>query len=392
MVGALINTTISSRFRIDKKFSWNRILKQSKTSKFVDCDPYGSWPWGAWELPGIAKFAEVRDLHIRIIPCSKQDIPKVEEKLSHAVSEFFSCNAAVQIRLDQNLVNVILQTDLKNSPMRSQIEYYEFPNGEIIKRIQYDGVYRLDPITKQWNSNDAVTSMFVHDELLGKPCKNLRQKVDMSCDLPPFPCEGAFFPGSTVMIGAYPQKSTYDYSPIPWLVLKTTETTALCISKDCLITSGYCDPQTAYGKPELLWWENSEARNICNHHFFDAAFSEAEKARIIPRITSEVQLGKKCVDSVFLLSEQEVRYYFPTAIQRKSMPTPFAIQTGARLGWTDDTREYTSWWILPEENAYGQDGAIYPKAVFQMGEIQFHGRNAYHLDFTIRPCIQIRYK
>ena len=62
-------------------------------------------------------------------------------------------------------------------------------------------------------------------------------------------------------------------------------------------------------------------------------------------------------------------------------------------GWTDDTKEYTSWWLLPEENAYGiPNGSIYPKAVFQMGEIQFHGRNISHIDFTIRPCVRIKFK
>ncbi len=223
--------------------------------------------------------------------------------------------------------------------------------------------------------------------------KHLRQKADISCDLPPFPDESEFYPGNTVRFGAYPQKSLYDFSPIEWIVLEITDSTALCISKNCLITSGYCDPQKAYGNPMLQWWENSLAREVCNQQFFEDAFSDEEKSRIIPRKLTSIQLGKQCTDSVFLLSEQEVLHYFPTASERKAMPTLYARQKGARLGWTDDTKAYTSWWILPEENAYGfQDGSIYPKAVFQMGEIQFHGRNGYHADFTIRPCVQIQYK
>jgi hypothetical protein len=90
---------------------------------------------------------------------------------------------------------------------------------------------------------------------------------------------------------------------------------------------------------------------------------------------SSVQLGDQCTDPVFLLSEEEVRRYFPEASQRKAKPTPYAIRQGARLGWTEDTKAFASWWILPEENAYGhQDGSIYPKAVWQMGEMQFHSR------------------
>ena len=275
---------------------------------------------------------------------------------------------------------------------KEQVDYYEFPNGTIVKSVHGDYVYRFDPIKRTWEIDHSLTAEFAWDRPYGEPCEHLRQKADVSCDLPPFPHESEFKPGNTVLIGAYPQKSLHDYSPIEWIVLDTDGMHALCISKYCLITSGYCDPQKAYGKPELLWWENSLARKICNHHFFDSAFSETEKARIIPRKISEIHFGAKCLDSVFLLSEREVLHYFPEASQRKAIPTPYAIQKGAALGWTDTTREFTSWWTLPQEHADMCYGSIFAKAVFQMGEIQFHGRNGYHSDFTIRPCIQIKYK
>lgn len=282
---------------------------------------------------------------------------------------------------------------LEGFSMNRIIEYYEFPTGEIVKSVKSDGVYRFNPLDKTWEIDHSLTAVFAWDMPYGEPCDHLRQKVDVSCDLPPFPHESEFKSGNTVLIGAYPQKSLHDFSPVEWIVLDTDGITALCISKYCLITSGYCNPQTAYGKPEMLTWENSLAREICNHHFFETAFSAIEKEKIIPRKLSEVQLGAECIDSVFLLSEREVLHYFPEVSQRKALPTPYAIQKGAILGWTEDTKAFTSWWILPEENAYGfQDGSIYPKAVFQMGEIQFHGRNIYHGDFTIRPCIQIRYR
>jgi len=284
---------------------------------------------------------------------------------------------------------------MKNSNEKRQIDYYEFPNGTVVKLVHSDYVYRFDQLKRVWEIDHSLTSEFAWDRAYGEPCENLRKKVDIDCDLPPFPNKYDFFSGSTVCIGAYPQRNPHDFSPIEWIVLETDGSTALCIAKDCLITTGYCDPQkayTIYGTPELLWWKNSLAREVCNHHFYDIAFSEAEKARIIPKEMNEVQIGAKCTDPVFLLSEREVLRYFPLSYQRKAKPTPYAIQKGARTGWSDDTREYTSWWLLPEENAYGhQDGSIYPKAVFQMGEIQFHSRNVGHSDFTIRPCIRIKY-
>ena len=276
---------------------------------------------------------------------------------------------------------------------RKSIEYYEFPNGTIVKSIPSNGVYRYDPVQRLWELDPSLTAQFAWDRAYGEPCKFLRKKADIRCDLPVFPSEEEFYPGNTVLIGAYPQRSIHDYSPIEWIVLAADGTTALCISKHGLITSGYCDPLQAYGKPELLWWKNSLARDVCNHHFFDTAFSEEDQSRIIPRKMTRVQLGEKTVDSVFLLSEPEAMHYFPEAALRKAKPTPYAVQTGAVLGWSEDTKENCGWWLLPEENAYAmQDGSIYPKAVFPTGDTQFHGRNIYHRDFTIRPCIQINYR
>ena len=148
--------------------------------------------------------------------------------------------------------------------MENGITYYEFPNGDIVKSIPSDGVYRFDPLRKTWNRDYALTAEFAWDRPYGEPCKNLRRKADISCDLPPFPDRKDFVPGNTVLIGAYPQTSAYDFSPIPWIVLEVDGTTALCITKDCLITSGYCDPRQAYGKPDLLRLEHSLSREICN--------------------------------------------------------------------------------------------------------------------------------
>ena len=283
----------------------------------------------------------------------------------------------------------MINTD--SSSFQRIIEYYEFPNGEVVKSIPSEGVYRFDSSKGLWEIDYSLTAEFAWDRPYGEPCEHLRKKVDVSCDLPPFPHESEFKPGETVLIGAYPQKSLYDFSPIEWIVLNTDETFATCISKHCLITSGYCDPQKTYGNTELLFWENSLAREVCNHHFFDTAFSKDEKARLIPKKLSNIRLGNKCEDLVFLLSEQEVLEYFPNQSQRLAKPTPYAIQKGAVLGYGAH-KDFTCWWTLPEENADMNYGSIFPKAVLFQGAFQFHGRNVFHIDFTIRPCIQVRYK
>ena len=276
--------------------------------------------------------------------------------------------------------------------MEKQISYDEFLNGQVVKYVESNGVYQFNPMRRTWERDDALTAEFAWDRSYGEPYPQLRQKMDVSCDLPPFPHASEFQPGSTVLIGAYPQRSPHDFSPIAWIVLETRGSTALCISRGCLITSGYCDPRKVYGRPELLWWENSMAREICNHRFLDIAFSAEEKTRLIPREMRSVQLGRQCADSVFLLSEQVAYRYFPSSAHRQARPSPLARSEGAFMGWTEDTEVCTSWWLLPGENAYGiPDGSIYPKAILPTGDSQFHGRNIYHTDFTLRPCILIQF-
>ena len=196
-------------------------------------------------------------------------------------------------------------------------------------------------------------------------------------------------------LGTYPQKSQMTADPIEWRILDRTNRRALMISRYALITGPYCDARLVYKDLRYQEWRCSAAREACSR-FFDEAFTESEKARILPWTT--VNGDDSCEDRVFLLSEEQLLKYMPEPRMRQAMPTERALAAGARLGWTEDTKAYTSWWLLPENNPmrYGRifsgehkeyHREIYPKAVFQDGEIGFHSRNCYHTDFTIRPCI-----
>ena len=199
-------------------------------------------------------------------------------------------------------------------------------------------------------------------------------------------------------IGKYPQKNKVSSDPIEWRILNRDDRYALLISRYALITSPYCDLKLVHEDLKYQEWRYSVAREACGR-FFDEAFSESEKARI--PLWKTVNGDDFCEDRVFLLSEEQLLKFMPEPQTRKAMPTECAIAAGARLGWTEDTKAYTSWWVLPENNPmrYGKifsashkeyHREIYPKAVFQNGEIEFHSRNCYHSDFTIRPCILYR--
>jgi hypothetical protein len=201
------------------------------------------------------------------------------------------------------------------------------------------------------------------------------------------------FVGETVILGAYPQNGDIP-TGVEWFVLDINDGKALLISKYALIKSGYC--KTNLKSMHDLEWETSLARTMCSR-FYQDCFSQIEKEAICEKQTLGNGFGNDCVDYVFLLDEDEVMRYFATSEERKCMPSINAKTAGARTGWTEETKDYTLWWILPETERDGHtivggesyDGCIYPKAVFEIGDIQFHSRNVLHSDFCIRPCIMV---
>lgn len=203
---------------------------------------------------------------------------------------------------------------------------------------------------------------------------------------------------SIIQIGKYPQYYEDHADKIEWIILNNSET-MLLISRYALITTAYCDLKKVDQDLSFLEWEKSLARDLCMQ-FYETAFSCEEKDLIVRRQNTDGESNYG--DYVFLLTEEEVNEFLPDLNIRKAKPTHYALEKGARLGWTEDTREYTSWWIMPEiekwecNHIFSKQGIehskqkqIYPKAVFQNGDIQYHSRNVYHRDFTIRPCICI---
>lgn len=186
--------------------------------------------------------------------------------------------------------------------------------------------------------------------------------------------------GDILILGNYMQDDLSKKSPIKWRVLFTDSNEAVLISEDSLLCSGYYDiKKYSEYKEEQMKWKNSLAKEECSR-FYEDAFSNYEKSMLIP-----ICIETDEENYVFLLSQSQVEEYLPIAQDRKAKPSLYALNGGARVGWTPDTKKYTSWWILPEQCF----DAPFPKAVFQNGEIQFHSRNICHSDFTIRPCIRI---
>ena len=134
----------------------------------------------------------------------------------------------------------------------------------------------------------------------------------------------------TVEFGRYVQDKSGVDAPIEWLILELTPYRALLISKYALD----CKPYNT-SKAEVTW-ESCTLRKWLNEDFFNAAFSDGEKA-MIPTVTVSADENPDCdtdpgnatQDRVFLLSIPEANRYFKNKEARMCVPTACAVGNGA---------------------------------------------------------------
>ena len=203
--------------------------------------------------------------------------------------------------------------------------------------------------------------------------------------------------GDLLTFGSFSQSEAREKQKISWRVLDVSKDEAILISEKALLRSGYCDMKKSYGNPWYLMWGNSLARELCNGVFYQKAFNHNEKQCIVPQLIESVEYGPVCTDEVFLLSEAQARLFFKDETDRFVQPSNELIaleQSDSEMrlchGFGGQISN-VSWWLLPKESVYPNNNPeIYPNAVWPDGSIQFHGRNIYHLDFTIRPTIVVR--
>lgn len=150
--------------------------------------------------------------------------------------------------------------------------------------------------------------------------------------------------GPIVTFGTYEQDGNEKNGkePIQWKVLAVEGDRMLVISLYGLDVVPY--------NTELIdvTWETCTMRKWLNEVFYEEAFSEEEKRRILEtRVKAEANpsygtnAGNDTMDKVFLLNIQEAKKYFTTDEERRCMPTKYAMQHGA---WTSE-EGYCWWWL-----------------------------------------------
>ena len=159
--------------------------------------------------------------------------------------------------------------------------------------------------------------------------------------------------GGYVTFGRYEQDNdlTDGAEPIEWLVLDARDGQALLISRYALEAQPYAQRNTD------ATWETSTLRAWLNGDFLGAAFTEEERAAILPTDLDNGRSqqnsawrtdgGRDTRDMVWLLSYAEAVRYLPTPEAMMCNMTDYAEHHGAYMGGLVflDGRDTACWWL-----------------------------------------------
>lgn len=180
--------------------------------------------------------------------------------------------------------------------------------------------------------------------------------------------------------------------PLEWIVCAENDDYMVLISKDCIKKMSYSD-NLEYG------WKNSKIRAFINNDFINDAFSEEEKARILPKYAQNelnpvygTGTGNSSVDFVSIPDTFDVAYLLNIdewGCYDNSSPGGFRI-----LG----KKNYDSWWLRNSGMPTKKFNALYPIKtnnflycfVNAEGKINYEGQDSSIPICGVRPLIFVK--
>lgn len=175
--------------------------------------------------------------------------------------------------------------------------------------------------------------------------------------------------GSTVTFGNYEQ------APIEWIVLDRQEDRALLLSKYALDAKPFHEVED-----RNVTWAECTLRAWLNGDFYNSAFSDEERARIV-QVTNATANAPDTQDCVFLLSLDELNAYFPDEASRTADATEYAVAQGGRV--SRETGK-TYWWLRTK--ATPEDAAL---MVRYDGVVNEFGDSMEADIYTVRPAVWV---
>ncbi|MBR5973573.1 MAG: hypothetical protein IK020_00145 [Clostridiales bacterium] len=168
----------------------------------------------------------------------------------------------------------------------------------------------------------------------------------------------------------------YGGRPFRWIIIDQDDDTYYLVSQYILDMRAYDENgQTAD-------WESSSIRKWLNEDFYEQAFNQDEKARIVatvsgnrrPRMTEVLEEEKK--DQVFLLSSSAAQNYFMTDAARRGKPE------NDERGGNASSQETLKWWLIGPD-----DGGS--SLVDEEGRVAFSDVRATTEMYGVRPAVVI---
>ena len=199
--------------------------------------------------------------------------------------------------------------------------------------------------------------------------------------------------GDTIQFGRYFFENEKDTRPIEWIVLDNKNDELLLLSNRCLDVIHYFDQTIPWDYLGTIAWENSHLRNWLNDEFYNQAFREKEKQRIVETmiVTDETLDPALHRNKLFILSQSQIEEFLPDREKRCGIPTPYARQRGAGAGI--DTQEKAVWWWTMPVTVCSLSGQVYPAIVSHDGQVLYHSRligSPGSIHATVRPAIKIK--
>ena len=226
--------------------------------------------------------------------------------------------------------------------LRTPVEYADAGMVDTLGEICYDGLYEsTDGFAVRPALYVQVTSVELAEE---EAEEETESGVNVEI-------------GDSIVFGRYPQTAEgTDETPIEWDVLDVQGNQVLLISSYGLDARVFNDEEAddfdiaMEEDDEGVTWENCSLRSWLNGEFYDTAFTEEERAKIVPtqviaygNAAYATEPGGDTTDNVFLLSIHEIWKYYDSGLLA-CFPTDYALQQGALTDY-DFANGECQWWL-----------------------------------------------
>ena len=191
--------------------------------------------------------------------------------------------------------------------------------------------------------------------------------------------EGTISADDIVTFGHYEQDNdlTNGKEPIKWRVMEIVDGDAMLLSQSILDSKAYNDGHTKTS------WSKSTLRAWLNSTFYDEAFDEDEKSKIVSKALETRYEPETTTDPVTLLSCPDALRIFHSKEDRRGYATPYALAQGVFV-----SKKYapaSHWWARnPSWEAY--DKASYIAA---NGGVMKCGGPLETPNYGVRPVIYV---